>query len=496
MTGRAAEHVALDVTTVDAEALRQTGAKVVVNASGPFQSQDYRLAEAAISAGMHYVDLADARAFVTGVGVLDAAAKAAGVLVVSGASTVPAVSSAVVDHYAGRFARLRSITYGISPGNSFDPGEATTASILGAVGLPFSTQIAGRCQTVHGWQGIGRHRFPGIGRRWMGYCDIPDLGLFPSRYSGIETVRFKAGVEVGAFHLGLWLVSWLVRLGLLRRPGWLAAPLLAMKRRLGFLGTDRGGMFVTLEGNDATGEEKRIDWHLEAMNGHGPYIPTIAAVLLARRLARGEEVLTGAMPCVGLVTLDQIQAEVADLDIGAYDQDVSLYARVLGRRFELLPEQVRALHRTSTASLWRGVADVDRGTSLLARIAAAIAGLPRPGRGVPLTVSFAPAGRGETWSRDFGGRIFRSRQAQDGPQIRESVGPSRLSFDPVVTGDGGLSLRLAGVSVLGLPLPRALWPGIETREWEEGGRYRFSVEARLPVGGLLVRYSGSLEQVG
>lgn len=490
--GRPVHHAKLDATTASAEALRALGARVVLNASGPFQAQGYGLAQAAIAAGVHYIDIADARGFVTGIAALDASAKAAGVLAVSGASTVPAVSSAVVDHYLPSFARLTSVTYGISPGNSFDPGEATTASILGAVGLPFRARLGGQDRIVYGWQGLARHRFPGLGPRWMGYCDIPDLDLFPARYPGLETVRFKAGVEVGLFHLGLWGVSWMVRLGLLRRPGWLASPLLVVKRRLGFLGTDRGGMFVTLEGVDADGGPRRIDWHLEAMNGHGPYIPTIAAVLLARKLARGELTTCGAMPAIGLVTLGEVLAEVADLDIGASDQDAPLYARVLRQRFGRLAGRVRLLHDLRAESRWSGSADVEQGTSPLARLASRLAGLPREGRGVPLTVTFTSDGRAETWTRDFGGRLFRSRQSQEGPNVSEAVGPARLLLEPVVDGDGSLSLRLVGMRVLGIPVPRALWLAIATREWEEAGRYRFFVEARLPVGGLLVRYEGWL----
>ena len=68
---------------------------MLINATGPYQEQDYSLARACIAAGVHYLDLADARAFVTGIGVLDAEARSAGVLAVSGASTVPGLSGAV-----------------------------------------------------------------------------------------------------------------------------------------------------------------------------------------------------------------------------------------------------------------------------------------------------------------------------------------------------------------------------------------------------------------
>ena len=44
-------------------------------------------------------------------------------------------------------------------------------------------------------------------------CDVPDLDLFPKKY-GIKNIRFSAGIENSFLHLGLWCISWLIRLGL------------------------------------------------------------------------------------------------------------------------------------------------------------------------------------------------------------------------------------------------------------------------------------------
>jgi hypothetical protein len=305
----------LDAETIDAADLARLAPNVVVNASGPFQSKDYRLARACIAARTHYVDLADARRFVTGITALDGAAKAAGVAVISGASSVPGLSSAVIRDLAAAFARIRAIDIAISPGNSFDPGVATTASILSWVGRPFTARMAGATRTIHGWQGLARAPFPGLGRRWLGYADVPDLELLPARYPDAETVSFRAGVEVGAFHLGLYALSWLVRAGLVGDAARLARPLLAGKRRLSFLGSDRGGMLVAVEGTGRDGQPLRRQWHLVAGSGHGPYVPTLAATILAKRLARGTTNLVGAMPCLDLLTPADVATEAADLDI-------------------------------------------------------------------------------------------------------------------------------------------------------------------------------------
>ena len=312
------EAVMIDATKPDAATLAALGPTVVINASGPFQAQDFTLARAAISAGAHYIDLADAADFVIGFArdrELDASARARGVLVTSGASSVPAISGAVLDQFAPAIERLKCVRAGISPGNSFDPGPATTASILSAVGQPFRMKRNGAWTNVHGWQGLSRHHFPAVGPRWMGYCNVPDLQLFAERYPDLETVEFSAGVEVSMFHLGLWALSWPSRWGWLRKPERFAVPLLAVKRQLSFLGSDIGCMFVELEGADAAGAAKRIVWHLVARQGHGPYIPTTPAVILAKKLVRGEIATRGAQACVGLVTLAEIENELADLAI-------------------------------------------------------------------------------------------------------------------------------------------------------------------------------------
>ncbi len=207
----------VDALAVTAADLKAIGPAVVVNASGPFQAQDYTLARACIGAGCHYVDLADARVFVTGIAVLDGEAKAAGVAVVSGASTVPGLSSAVVREFEPRFETIKAIEIAISPGSGFEPGEAAAAAGLSYLGRPI--RVPGRpARVVYGWQGLQRLHFPGLGRRWTGYCDVPDLDLFPQHYPSLERIEFRAGLEVGLFQIGLWLLSWPARIGLIAKP--------------------------------------------------------------------------------------------------------------------------------------------------------------------------------------------------------------------------------------------------------------------------------------
>lgn len=318
---RGVSSAVVDARTATAADLAALAPAVVINASGPFQGQDYTLAKAAIGARCHYIDLADARDFVTGVGVLDAEARAAGVLVVSGASSVPGVSSAVVARFAPLFQRLRSVEIGIFPTSSFDPGVATVKSVLGGAGKPFQLQRGGQGTIGHGWLGLRRRRVAGLGWRWLADVDVPDLDLFPRHYPELDACRFGAGFETSVVQLGLAGLAWLAKIGCLDSAGRFARPLLAVKRRLAFLGGETGGMFVTLDGLDHEGRHRRVDWTLIARHGSGPFVPAIPSVILAKRLARGTLDRTGACPCFGLFPLDAFAAEVADLDI-AFRADV------------------------------------------------------------------------------------------------------------------------------------------------------------------------------
>ena len=287
--------------------------QLVINTCGPFQGQDYTVARAALAAGAHYVDLADGREYVAAFDALDAEARACARLAVCGASTVPGLSAAVVDRYRAEFARLESIDIGISPGNRTPRGLATIAAILGYVGRPVPWRQDGRRRDITGWQALHRRRYPPpVGARWLAACDVPDLDLFPQRYPQLRALRFRAGLELKRLHFGLWLLSWMVRAGLVRGLDRHARLLKSMSEWFADSGSDTGAMHVDMQGVDAGGNALRLVWHLVASRGDGPEIPATAAVLLARKLAQGRLTVSGAMPCVGLFTLEEFVEALDD----------------------------------------------------------------------------------------------------------------------------------------------------------------------------------------
>lgn len=314
--GPLAKPVVFDVNSALTEQLARLQPRVVVNTCGPFQTADYRVAETCIAHGVHYIDLADGRAFVTGVTQLDAAAKAKGVSVISGASTVPGLSSAVLEHFKHEFASIDSLHFGISPGQKAERGLATTQGILTYVGKPLAP-FAGHART-YGWQDIHRQEYPSLGKRWMANCDIPDLDVLPLHY-GIRSISFSAGVELAPLHLGLWALSWLVRLGLPLNLPKHAATLLAASNWFDRFGSADGGMHVIIEGTAPDGTAHKRQWFIIAKDGYGPHIPTIPAIVLAKKIASGLLPAPGAYPCVAQVSLAEYLAELKEYPVTTFN---------------------------------------------------------------------------------------------------------------------------------------------------------------------------------
>jgi len=286
---------------------------VVIHTAGPFQTTDYSVAEICIQQKIHYIDLADARDFVTGIISLDKKAKENDVLIVAGASTVPGLSSAVLSHYKNQFSEIDSLIYGIAPGQKSPRGLATVKAILTYLGKPLKPYV-GTNKELYGWQDLYRQEYPELGKRWMANCDIPDLDLLPQKY-GIKSLRFSAGMESSLLHLGMWATSYLIRFGFPLNFSKHAKTLLKLSNLFNWQGTGTGGMHMLITGKDQQGNPKKIEWFIIAKNNDGPQIPCVPAIILAKKLFANTLQERGAIPCVGLVTLEEYMDELNDFAI-------------------------------------------------------------------------------------------------------------------------------------------------------------------------------------
>lgn len=175
-----------------------------------------------------------------------------------------------------------------------------------------------------------------------------------------------------------------------------------------------------------------------------------------------------------------------------------LYARVLGSAWQNVPRTLRDMHDVRTVAEASGVALVERGGGLVARLAAAVLRLPEAGDDIPLRVRFTSQERDERWDRFFAQRRLSSTQsipprARSGDGLlQERMGPAALTFR-LVYRDNGLRLLPDAWSIFGIPLPLRHFPVREACEHvDEAGRFAFDVEVAHVWIGLIVRYRGWL----
>lgn len=296
-------------------ALNSLHPDIVVHTAGPYQGQDYRVARACIDCGSHYVDLADGREFVQEFEKLHHKAKDRDVLLVSGASTLPGLSSAVIDLLKDRFDSIRDIKISIAPAHQTPRGTGTIAAVLSYCGKPFKVLSDGDWVTMHGWQNMKTQRYPNLGFRLSGACDVPDLALLPNYVAGSRTVTFHAALEAKWEQVALWLMGWVTRLRIVNDWDRFVPSFRWVSGRLIGLGSDTGGMQINLSGLAKDQSAKSVTWFLTARQNHGPEIPCCPALILTRKLASNQIAARGAFPCLGMITMSEFDKEVSDLEI-------------------------------------------------------------------------------------------------------------------------------------------------------------------------------------
>ncbi len=484
----------IDTATVTPTDLIATGATIVVDAAGPFQGAEPTVARAAIAAGLSYVDLADGRDFVAAFPALDAAAMAAGVVALTGCSSTPALSHAVLERLRQGWREVVSVEAAISPGARAPRGLSVMQAILSWLGRPVRVFVDGGWAERRGWGGLYRRDFGQAGRRWVSLCETPDLDLLPSRFRPRDRALFLAGLEPWPAHLGAWVLARLVAVFRFD-PVPLAGLLIRLSVWASVVGSDRGAMRVEALGVDGDGRAVRAVWRLVAEPGEGPVTPSLPALAAIKAIAAGR-VPTGAGPCVGLLSLDDIEAEMEPHGLATeiIETRASLFARAIGPAFETLPHPIRALHETPGRSVWRGRATTEGAGSPLAALVARLVGFPGGQADCEAEVRIDADGERSIWRRRIGGRTFSSVLSRpgDGGRIVERFGG--LSFRLRLTPEGDrLTYSVERWRIGPLPLPQALAP--ETRTHEEvdaEGRFVFDVEISVPLIGRLVRYRGWL----
>lgn len=482
----------------------------LVDASGPFQAYGegrYRLIEACIAKRVNYLDLADGSDFVAGVPAFDAAAKRARLFVLSGVSSFPVLTAAVVRRLSSDMARIDTIAGGIAPSPYAGVGENVIRAIAGYAGQSVALVRDGIKTQGHPLTEQMRYTIAPPGRvplknTLFSLVDVPDLRALGELWPQAKTIWMGAGPVPEILHRALVGLAWLVRIGLVRSLSPLAPLMHWATNRLRW-GEHRGGMFVEVTGASQAGAPVKRSWHLLAEGDDGPLIPSMAVEALVRKTLDGHAPTPGARAAVRDLELADYEAlfAVKTIHTGFRDDtdanpDGQLYAVLLGDAWQRLPEEIRGMH--DCTKIAEGRASVERGSNILGRLTASLVGFPKTSADIPVRARFDVDRNGETWTRTFGKHSFSSRQfAGRGRSHRllcERFGP--LSFAmALVAEEGKLSLVLRHWSLFGLPLPMWLCPRSTSYETVEDGRFRFHVEISHPLTGLIVRYRGWLVPV-
>jgi Saccharopine dehydrogenase NADP binding domain len=311
--GHGVHGVGIDLTSKDfPKTLSDLGIKLLIHTAGPFQHQAYGVAQAAALAGAHYIDLSDGRQFVCAFpDALNDTFLTADRTAISGASTVPALSSAVVDYLCKDWQRIDAIDTCIAPAQTAPRGKATLAGVLSYCGEPIRVWVEGQWQSRKGWANPESITFCRLRPRKAALCDIPDLELFPHRYQVSQRVMFRAALEVGFTQYAFAALAALRSGGWIGSPAKLAGLLNSVSGLFDVFGSSLGGMVVRVEGLNAAGILTRREWHIAADDDRGPEIPCMAAILLARRMASGEQFEPGAFTCTGKLELAEFAPEFA-----------------------------------------------------------------------------------------------------------------------------------------------------------------------------------------
>ena len=493
--------------------IREIQPDIVVDAMGPFQvygEDPYRVVKACLAIGVDYMDLADGSDFVKGIRQFDQEARAKNIYILTGVSSFPVLSAAVVRKLSHDMTCVNTIKGGIAPSPYAGVGLNVIRAIASYAGKPLSLIRHGKPATGYALTETMRYTIcpPGrlpLNNTLFSLVDVPDLKVLPELWPELDSIWIGAGPVPEVLHRMLMGLSWLVRFRIL--PSLLPfASLFHFVINILRWGDHRGGMFVSVEGTNQSGKQIERSWHLLAEGGDGPFIPSMAVQALILQCLAGKKPTAGARPATQELEVSDYEAIFKSRTIYtgqresiADTESVPLYKRILGEAWEALPAPLAALHNVAARELKaEGIARVETGKHPFARLLAALYGFPRTGEQVPVKVSFQRREGGEVWQRDFAGRKFSTFQWEGhgyaDKLLLERFGPVTF-WMALVLKQRELHYVTRRWSVFGLPLPLVFAPRASVYEYADGEDFCFHVEVKHWLMGLIVRYQGRLQVV-
>lgn len=187
------EGIAADASDPAACARALAGARVAVSCAGPFSGLGTALPESCLAAGVHYVDIADDRAWHTRLRTWDGRFRERGLTAAVGCSSLPGISGALAVLVAKRLPAVERARITLFIGNRNPKGEAAVRSAAAQLGRVFPAPQG----LLRGLAGREIVDLPlPFGPRAVHDWESPELDLF-STLLGARDIRVKVGFESG-----------------------------------------------------------------------------------------------------------------------------------------------------------------------------------------------------------------------------------------------------------------------------------------------------------
>jgi hypothetical protein len=270
---------------------------VVVDAAGPFHARSAALVESAIEIGFDVVDINDNLGYAESVVALQSRIDAAGIRVLSSASSVSAVSAAIVGH-SGIKQPVR-VTAFLAPASRHTANVGTALSLIQTVGQPVRMLRNGRLQSFIGWSESRPFHMPEpIGPICCQLFESADSLYLPRIWPTLQDVAMYVDTNIPGMNSLLRLAanSNVIR-GVLHRGVRIGT---ALARRLG---TSAGGIGYEIE--DPVGRVVRY----AVCATQNSYLTAVAPAILATQAIAEER-----FPARGLIIPDRHAEPDALLD--------------------------------------------------------------------------------------------------------------------------------------------------------------------------------------
>lgn len=509
LTGRA-RFVPVKLDRADiATALQTHAPDLVIDASGPFQDygdNPYSVIRACLDARIDYMDFADAADFAFGVSRFDREAKEKGITILSGVSSFPVLTAAVLREFQ-KTMTVHSLTGGIAPSPYAGIGLNVMRAVVSYAGGDVKLTRGGKAYTAKGLAESLRYTIATPGRLPLknlhfSLVDVPDLQILPAQNPDLRDIWMGAGPVPESLHRVLNLLA--KTRAVLKLPSFeVFSPFFFWVLNKMKFGEHRGGMFVRAAGVDKAGAPAAASWHLLAEGDDGPYIPSMAVEALIRKRAAGVKPAPGARVASRELEVSDYMALFKGREIYAgfrndSDSDAPIFETVAGSAYDELPPSLQLFHSQTGPHHWRGQASAIAASNPLGKLIARIVGLTLKTGDWPLDVHVHQDAGGEVWERKFGERRFKSRfsagKDKNERLLVEQFGPAKIALACIIE-NGRLHLIPRRINVFGIPIPRFMLPKEDSYEYEQNGKFHFNINVKVPLAGRIAHYRGWLEKV-